>query len=232
MAQENLTEFITRALATLVGVVVGFGLAWLRQKSDERRDRIERFKTALFILIQQRVFLRNLEAQSLRPHHQSPIRAYAIQPILAAPPASAFDVKPLAFLLTSGDAELVNHLALAEAKYQSIIVLLEARNKVHYAFQEKLSTSSYAKAGSEGTLEDIRTVAGLAMARQLEQMTDDLINNVDDAIVFNQHTLERAFGAFKKRILGLATLELRISRLLNPLITQANGVAAQRSVPT
>jgi len=92
---------------------------------------------------------------------------------------------------------MVNELALADAKFRSVVAGIEPRNKAHYAFQKKLAAA--VAPGAMGTLDDIRKIAGIALSRQLEQMTDSLLENTDDAIVFNQKCLERAFSAFKRR---------------------------------
>jgi len=193
-----LADFIVRALATLVGALAAFGLAAWRQRREERRSQIEKFKTALFILILQRTYLRNLESQQLAPKREHPIRAYAIHPIVSVPSTDALDVRALAFLLSAGEGELLNRLTVAEAKYRTLVALVEARNAVHLSFQEKLEAAQQAMQVSEGTLDDIRRITGPVISKRLEQMTDDLYQLADDAIRFNRDVYVSAVTAYKR----------------------------------
>ena len=192
-------DFVIRALATLVGALAAFGLAWVRLLYERRTDQIEKLKTAIFVLILQREFLRNVRAQRLVPAQGHPLGAFAIPPILAAPPTDTVSVTPLAYLLANGEAEIISYLTLADAKYRSVASLIEARNKVHYAFQEKLAASPQGVPGATGTLDDVRRIAGLAISGQIEQMTGDLLANTDDAITFNKEAIEKAFACFKRQ---------------------------------
>jgi hypothetical protein len=105
-----LKDFIVQAVATLVGALAAFALEALRRSREERQVQIERFKTALFVLILQRTFLRSLWTQHLEPLRESPIRAYALHPILAVPAHEVFDLPSLSFLLSGKEAELLNTL--------------------------------------------------------------------------------------------------------------------------
>jgi hypothetical protein len=151
-----LAEFAIQAFATLIGATAAFGLEALRRRYEKRREQIEQFKAALFVLILQRTFLRTLYAQQLLPQCENPVRAYSIHPILIVPPHERFDLPALSFLLCSSEAELPNKLGVAEAQYRSVVTLVEQRNKLHLAFQAKLQAASTVNGISEGTLEDIR----------------------------------------------------------------------------
>jgi hypothetical protein len=191
-------SFLERALATTVGALFAFGLAWLRQRSDERLAKIEKFKTALFVLILHRTYLRNLNAQQLEPKRDHPIRAYAILDIMSAPPLETFDVQALAFLLGTGEANLLNRLTVAEAKYRSVVALVEARNSVHRDFQAKLEAAQRTAPDSEPTIDELRRIAGKVISSRLEQMTEALFRDADDAILFNRDTCVSATESFKR----------------------------------
>ena len=192
-------DFVIRASATLVGALAAFGLAWVRLRYDMRSDRIEKLKTAIFVLILQREFLRNLWSQILAPAKKHPLGGFAIPPILAAPPNDSMSITPLSYLLANGEAETVSYLMLADAKFRSVVTLIEARNSAHYAFQERLAASPHGVPGATGTLEDVRNIAGLALTQQIEQLSGDLDANSDDAINFNREAIERAFACFKRQ---------------------------------
>jgi hypothetical protein len=87
---------------------------------EQQQLRIEQFKSALFVLILQRTFLRTLHPQQLLLQRENPIRAYGLHPILVAPPHERFDLPALSFLLSSKEAELLNKLGVAEAQYRSV----------------------------------------------------------------------------------------------------------------
>lgn len=176
---------------------MAFALEAVRRKREERHLQIERFKTALFILILHRTFLRTLHAQHLAPHRDSEIRAYAIHPILAVPRHEQFDLTSLAFLLSSKEADLANRLGVAESQYRTIVALVEQRNMLHLTFQARLETVQATTGRSGGTLDEIREIAGAMLSRQLEQITAELYSATEHAIGFNRETYEAAVKSFK-----------------------------------
>jgi hypothetical protein len=154
----SLAEFVMQAFATLIGAGAAFGLEALRRRHEQQQLRIEQFKSALFVLILQRTFLRTLHAQQLLPQRENPIRAYGLHPILVAPPHERFDLPALSSLLSSKEAELLNKLGVAEAQYRSVVALVEQRNQLHVAFQARLQAAGAATGASEGTLDEIRGI--------------------------------------------------------------------------
>ena len=91
--------------------------------------------------------------------------------------------------------------------------MVEARNAVHLSFQAKLEAAQQATHDSEGTPDDLRRIAGNVISSRLEQLTDALFRDVDDAILFNRdvcvsvkESLKRLFP--KAVSLGLEDLPL------------------------
>jgi hypothetical protein len=182
----------------LIGAGVAFALEALRRRHERRDIQIEQFKFALFVLILQRTFLRTLHAQKLLPQRDNPIRAYSLHPILIVPPHERFDLPALAFLLGTKEAELLNRLVVAEAQYRSVVAVVEQRNQLHLAVQAKLQATSEVTGASEGTLDDIRVLAGKMLARQLEDLTSELYRTTEHAIGFNRDVYVAAVSSFKQ----------------------------------
>jgi len=159
--------------------------------------QIERFKAALFVLILHRTFLRTLHAQHLMPRREDPIRAYSLHPILVAPPHESVDLLALSFLLSSKEGELLNKLGVGEAQYRSVVASVEQRNQLHLAFQARLQAAA-ATGTSEGTLDDIRGIAGTMLCRQLEDLTGELYRTTEHAIGFNRDVYVAAVSSFKR----------------------------------
>ena len=181
--------------------------------AEERRRRALELKKALFALILQRTYLRNIAAQELAPMRDNPIRAYAVHPILAVPPGHSFTVEPLAFLLGVGGGELLNRLANAEAQYRSVVALIDARNEVHKKFQARLEAAQIAEPQVSGTIDDIRRIAGPAVSKTLERMTDDLYSFTDKAVGANGELCVGIAEAFrrlfpKEELFGVEDLQL------------------------
>lgn len=197
-----LSDFAEQALATLVGALAAFGLEALRRHRRERQVRIEHFKQALFVLILQRTFLRTLQVQQLAPLRENPIRAYALHPILAVPPHERFDLPSLAFLLSSKEAQLLNTLGVAESQYRTVVALVQQRNALHLTFQARLEAVRAVTGAVEGTLDDIRAVAGSMLSRQLEELTDALYSNTEHAIGFNRDCCVSAVASYKQLFPG------------------------------
>lgn len=191
-------DFIIQAFATLVGALTAFGLEALRRRHETEQGQIEQFKSALFILILQRTFLRTLHTQQLLPHRESPIRAYSLHPIVIAPPQERFEISALSFLLSSKEAELLNRLGVAEAQYRSVVALLEQRSELHRVFQGKLEATSAVTGQSEGTLDDTRAIAGMMLGRHLEGLTDELYRTTEHAIGFNREVYVAAVSSFRR----------------------------------
>lgn len=193
-----LADFAEQALATLVGAIAAFGLEALRRHRKERQVQIEHFKQALFVLILQRTFLRILHAQQLTPLRDSPIRAYALRPILAVPPHERFDLPSLAFLLSSKEAQLLNTLGVAESQYRTVVALVQQRNALHLAFQARLEANRALTGAADGTVGDIRAVAGSMLSKQLEELTDALYTNTEHAIGFNRDCYVAAVASYRQ----------------------------------
>ena len=210
-----MNDFLIRALATLVGALAAFGLAAWREKRKERSQQIARFRSALFALLMQRTFLRNLKSQYLDAKRDLPIRAYGLHPAVGhVPPTETVDPESLAFLLGVAEGELLNRLVLAQSQCQGVVALLAARNPAHMSFQEKLEVQ-------EGTIDDLRAIAGTSLRAQLERMTDDLYRFTDDAIDSNRDVYVAAVAAFRRLFpeAGLFGVEDV------PLGSQKNGAA-------
>ncbi|MGD1215327.1 MAG: hypothetical protein ABR861_10120 [Terriglobales bacterium] len=190
--------FAIQAFATLIGAAAAFGLEALRRRHERQHAQIEQFKAALFVLILHRTFLRTLHAQQLMPQRDNPIRAYCLHPILVAPPYQRVDLPALSFLLSSKEAELLNKLGVAEAQYSCVVALVEQRNQLHLAFQARLQAASAATGISEGTLDDIRGIAGKVLGRQLEDLTDELYRTTEHAIGFNRDVYVAAVSSFRR----------------------------------
>ena len=197
-----MADFAEQALATLVGAIAAFGLEALRRHRKERQVQIEHFKQALFVLILQRTFLRILHAQQLTPLRDSPIRAYALHPILAVPPHERFDLPSLAFLLSSKEAQLLNTLGVAESQYRTVVALVQQRNALHLTFQARLEAVRAVTGADEGTLDDIRAVAGSMLSRQLEELTDGLYRSTEHAIGFNRDCYVAAVAGYRQLFPG------------------------------
>lgn len=128
------------------------------------------------------------------PRREDPIRAYSLHPILVAPPHESVDLLALSFLLSSKEAELLNKLGIAEAQYRTVVALVEQRNQLHLAFQDRLQAAGT----SEGTLDDIRGIAGKMLSRQLEEMTSEMYRTTEHAIGFNRDVYVAAVSSFKR----------------------------------
>lgn len=198
LTEVLLAEFAIQAFATLIGAAAAFGLEALRRRHERQYAQIEQFKAALFVLILHRTFLRTLHAQHLIPRRENPIRAYCLHPIVVAPPDERVDLLALSFLLSSKEAELLNKLGVAEAQYRSVVALVKQRNELHLAFQAKLQAASAATGTSEGTLDDIRGIAGKVLSRQLEDLTDELYRTAEHAIGFNRDVYVAGVSSFKR----------------------------------
>jgi hypothetical protein len=193
-----LAEFAIQAFATLIGAAAAFGLEALRRRHEQQDAQIEQFKAALFVLILHRTFLRTLHAQHLLPRREDPIRAYSLHPILVAPPHESVDLLALSFLLSSKEAELLNKLGVAEAQYRTVVALVEQRNQLHLAVQARLQAASDTAGTSEGTLDDIRNIAGTMLCRQLEDLTSELYRTTEHSIGFNRDVYVAAVSSFKR----------------------------------
>jgi hypothetical protein len=100
--------------------------------------------------------------------------------------------------LVAKEAELLNKLGVAEAQYRSVVALVEQRNQLHLVFQARLQAANAATGMSEGTLEDVRGVAGKMLGRQLEDLTNELYRTTEHAIGFNRDVYVAAVSSFKR----------------------------------
>lgn len=191
-------DFAAKALATLIGALVAFGLEAFRRRRLERDLEIRRFKEALFVLLVQRTLLRNLYEQHLRPMKENPVRAFLIRPSLAVPSNLQLDLLALSFLLSNKEAQLLNGLSVAEAGYRTVLELVEQRNELHQKFQSRIEELSVVTGAVEATAAQLRSAAGPMLARSLEALTDDLYRTTEMAIGSNRKSYEESVEVYKR----------------------------------
>jgi hypothetical protein len=137
-----LIDFLVQATATLVGAAAAFALESRRQKRREHRDDIGKVKSALFVLISQRTFLRNLAVQHLDPVKDNPHRSFLLLPLTAAPSSLSIKIEDLTFLLDLGDKDLLPIIEIADLRFRTVASLLAERNRLHYEFQLQMERLS------------------------------------------------------------------------------------------
>jgi hypothetical protein len=193
----GLTDFLIQAAATLSGALAAFWLEASRQKRKERNSQVARMKQVLFTLISQRTFLRNLEAQHLEPLRSSPLRAFLLHPVTTAPTQLSVQFNDLTFLLDVDDKDILNLLEVADLRFRSVLSILEARNRVHFQFQDRTEGMHRSGGPSIVTQEALKQAVGPVMMAQLTQLTDQLFESCTSALNTNREVYERLDSAFR-----------------------------------
>jgi hypothetical protein len=188
---------VTALSGGLAGAIAAFILGVMRQRWDDRRDQVEKFAAARFLLVLQRSVLLNLWHQELAPRRDDPRRQYTLRTLLVDPPQETLEVRPLAFLFRLEQSDLLSALINAENHYRAVVGMLQARNELHNAFQDKLETAQRERGGM-GSLEELDRIAGPRIALPLKAMTDDLYVRTKDALEENRKASELAANRFRE----------------------------------
>ena len=132
-------------------------------------ERIEKLRSALFILIIQRSTLRNVWDQSLASLAKDPHRSFKLQPILFVPQPEGLDLQSLAYLLGVEGGQFLNELVVAQQKYRGVLRLIETRNALHEEFQRKLQAAGV----KGGTVQGVTQIVGPVIMQTLQDPSQE-----------------------------------------------------------
>jgi len=194
---SGLSEFLVQASATLAGAGAAFGLEAWRQRRREKADKQASIKRALFVLVSQRSFLRNLEAQHLHELRGQSHRAFLLRPVYAVPSSLSIDLSALTFLLELPDKNVLPRIELADLRFRTVLGLLDERNRVYLEFQRRVEVSQVGETTNRIAIDDLRRIIGPVLSAQLEQLTDHLLDTSEAALESNRAAAELTDSAFR-----------------------------------
>ena len=176
-----LTSGLVACLGALVGALTAFRLEVLRQNKSQRRQQVASANRAIFTLGQMLITLLEIKHQCIDPSKQDTLRHVTIRPTIELNSPLKFDVAQLTFLLETSQPDLLNQLLLQERRFLGFIDGWNHRSALHLnELQPKLERAGFEDGDFEQ--QDIKNALGQALTANMIMLTDELVQQNDDAI--------------------------------------------------
>jgi hypothetical protein len=188
-----LVSFLEKAAAAGFGAWAAFRFQAYREGRKEHDERLNAVREGLFVLASQRSFLINLSDQQLTPMRGEALRYLLLRPTIPGRAQLTLDLSKLVFLIKLHESgPLLSHLDLAEARFQTVLSLLDERRKLHESMQQRLDPLPATV--ETDLLEAVTRAVGRRIVISLQRATDDLYSAVADAIEENRFCTEGIQG--------------------------------------
>jgi len=178
---------IVNPLVTLVAAFAGawaaFKLQQFQKNKEDTKLNIAAGNRALIILLQQFNALKLFQIDFIEQFRDSPGRHMQILPALPFQEDSLFfDLRPLEFLLSPEQQQVLMDLLIEENRYRETIKAINTRSRHHFeVVQPKLAGAGF-KEGGEYTGEQFRAVLGDHDYVHIKRLTDAVILHVDRTV--------------------------------------------------
>jgi hypothetical protein len=177
---EDQVNVIAALLAAGVGAYIAFWLNGIRAKEETNKRNVQAANYAIFNLHTIRNSFITFRNQFIDPERNSPIRYVSIEASLGFDNwCKEFDFESLSFLLNSNDPSVLYNLYQLQTEVSSTIDQIKERNRIHYEKVQPIMSDAGLHQGSTATKEEIAEVIGSYYVPVLENMTEDMISNVD-----------------------------------------------------
>lgn len=220
-------EILIPALATLVAAFAGVWYANKRRDiAEEKKKRANEATSgnlAIFTIQRQWNVLKNIqlyEIATVRPFYPFPKIEPALRSIQLEetgkvmldparfltwiPHVSAgyeglrFDFYSLSFFLETKHVNCLGDLAVAEDRFHTIMRSLEIRTKLHTEKAQPILEQKGIKAVTDVPIATLENALGVMLTAQLKELTDNIIGNVDDAVIYLENTSDELHSALKE----------------------------------
>ena len=192
-----LTPLVGSFGGALAGAYAGSVLAQYRQELAESRKRAGAGRRALFVLLEQRTILINLEQQHLVQLRQKGSEAWAVKAARGIVRRPALDIDSLSFLLEGPHADLLNVLTVGESRFSEMMSILTDRAEFNEKFQEIVGRVPNA-ATTQFTTTQLEQLAGPKLLQTLRDLTLELLLAADEIEISNEKNKEALLGALRQ----------------------------------
>lgn len=181
-------ELIVPAVSTLGAAFLGAWCAFkLQDRDHERKMRANAMaggNRAIFTLMRQWNSLKLVQQQIIEPYRTDPNRFVLMRPILNLDYKDLkLDMDSLSFILETSHRQCLADLFLAERKFQTAMMVIDERSRLHLQTVQPLLERAGLIEGSSYIKEEIENALGIRLSSSLSRVTDDAIEGVDQAIV-------------------------------------------------
>lgn len=200
------------------GAIAGAACSYIFQQKNERDKEVKADFTvvhrAVIHLSQQLNDLFSVKKYAIYPSRDSKIRFLDISKIPSNPGViERIDPRVIDVVLSMGDASTIDTIYLAEARYRACFENFANRNLSLDEYRANLKSSDFGKK-SELTLCQIYSVVGEGQLIALHDMTEQMIEVVDEAL----QTLSESLGLLSKILSvkykgsGLSVLSMNLAK--------------------
>jgi len=180
-----ISGFLEKAAAAGFGAWAAFRFQEYRENRKQHDERLNGLREALFVLTSQGSFLINLDEQQLAPHRDESLRHLLLLPTFPGRAQLKLDLSKLIFLIKMHESgDLLSHLDLAEARFQTVLSVLQERRALHESMQQRLDVLP--ATAEADFLQTVTRAVGRRIVVALKGTTDALYLAVGDALEENR----------------------------------------------
>lgn len=186
---------ILTAAATLAAAYFGakFAFAFQNRKNeeDEVTSTVKAANMAIFSLMRSHHELTAVKLQYIDPNIEDEDRHFSILP--SSSPIQHLDLEfdQLSYLLSSGDPNLLNELALAQSEINSTIDVVNARSRFHIVEFQPLLDAHPERLRRVVGLEDLEGIVGARVTHTLRSVTNSMVDSVPIALGLLASTVDK-----------------------------------------
>lgn len=210
---------LVAALATLTAAFLGANYAFRLQREhaerEEEKRQVEAGNKAIFELVRTLNQFLTIRKQFIDPHRSSPARNMYIMPMTGSvrPLEIAFD--ELAFLFPAANPNLLSRIAMFQQEVASTLDVINQRSRIHVDIVQPKVEELERIRGAVLKVEDLEAALGTRVAQQVTQLTDYMIEGVDDVVAGAEQLVGELNGTLKgmypqHTVIGVATSNKRM----------------------
>jgi hypothetical protein len=185
---NSLLSFLGQALAIAASAFGGAWCAFLfenrKAAKDEQADRYSALRYAHLALLNQSSRLVALKEQLPSSRPPDATAWLTMLPTWSSFDVPRLDIRSLVYTITQPhDPDLLNRLLITEQRFLTFVMILEQRDKLHVALQDRLAALRAAgHLADPATLDQIEAAVGQPLSAQLKSSTSSLLSMLDSII--------------------------------------------------
>lgn len=209
---KSLFPALTTLFAAFAGAWYAFSLHAKKSEQDEAKINVKSANCAIFELVRWYNKLLAFKKQFLNEHIDNPCRQFYILPVAGmSQKRPMIDYDSLAFLVHSGNPNLLGTLSLAEQEVESTLDVISQRSQFHVEIFQPKVEELQKQIGSVLHPENIEEALGPKNSQVLSVLKDFVIQGVEDSIA----TLVEQIDELRKNVISLYP-EHNVVKLVTP----------------
>lgn len=140
-----------------------------------------------------------IQREVINPVRSHPAKCLALRPTHPLDyERFRFDLDSLSFLLETDFRQCLTDLLIAENRFQTTAKALNKRSSLHLQYAQPLLEKAGIIEGGDYTKQQIESALGNRLSVQLSRLTEDVIEHVDNSVIYLKETSDKLHDALKQ----------------------------------